>query len=212
MITLFHCDSPWECTKEVIAGMLSCFMFFLFTFAFCKIIAPGRTVRLQILDGLIFYLAYVQVILEVVLNLFYSYYIIGYILILIQLFQEVLICAIFLLISGIIKKYSVFKCIVMMLIIYLLAVMGVAIYLSLITEHNEDVIECEGSIWVVLSSNNFIVSLIVLILALVSLRRSRSSRRTQQPYLETLGANAKNRNAEALVKNRKMKDFVNTFT
>ena len=114
-----------------------------------------------------------------VLNLFYSYYIIGYILILIQLFQEVLICAIFLLISGVIKKYSVFKCIVMMLIIYLLAVMGVAIYLSLITEHNEDVIECEGSIWVVLSSNNFIVSLIVLILALLTLRRGRSSRVAQ---------------------------------
>ena len=43
--------------------MLSGFMFFLFSFAFCKIIAPGRSVRLQILDGLIFYLAYVQVIL-----------------------------------------------------------------------------------------------------------------------------------------------------
>ena len=65
-----------------------------------------------------------------------------------------------------------------MLIIYLLAVMGVAIYLSLITEHNEDVIECEGSIWVVLSSNNFIVSLIVLILALVTLRRSKSTTQT----------------------------------
>ncbi len=159
-------------------------MFLLYTFAFCKIIAPGRRVRLQILDGMIFYLAYLQVILEVVINLLYSYYILGYLLLIVQLYQELVICAIFLLISGIIKKYSIFKCIIMLLVIYLLAVMGVAIYLSLITDHAEEVIECEGSIWVVLGINNCIVSLIVLILALLSIRRSNKSRVT--PYIHTL--------------------------
>ena len=209
MIWLLRCDSRWECSKEAIAGSLSGVMLGVVGWGCWQLVCARRApVRLQLLDGAVFYLAFFQVALEVVLHLVYSYYIIAYMLTLAQLFQEVLLCAILLLILGAIKKYSVFKCVVMLLVIYLLAVMGVAIYLSLLTDHHEDVLECEGPIWLVLSSNNLFVSLVVLLLALLSVRRSAKA----NPHLHTFGADAgalylQSRTASR----RKMRHFVQTF-
>lgn len=56
--------------------------------------------RIEPLDRFIFYLAYVQVLLQIILNLLYSNYIVGYLMNMLGLFMEMLICSIFLLVSG----------------------------------------------------------------------------------------------------------------
>ncbi len=100
-----------------------------------------------------------------------------------------LICAIFLLVSGIISKYLYFKCFLIVMVVYLLAVTGVLIYISLKTDHNEDVIECEGIAWVVLSANNVFVTLVVLILATLTLRRRKLTEQNRNTIHRALGHN-----------------------
>ncbi len=86
MIELFQCTSPWECTKEGISGGSALILFLFYSGAFCRIIGPRKSMRIEALDRFIFYWAYLQVVLEIVINLLYSSYLIGYVNNMLRLF------------------------------------------------------------------------------------------------------------------------------
>lgn len=136
MIELFICSSEWECVKEIIGGVIIFIIFIMYSLAFCRIAGPRKSIRIEPLDRFIFYLAYLQVTLYLVITLLYSSYIVGYFINMLALFQEMLICSIFLLVAGTISGLQQLKCILLLMLFYLLAIMGVAIYLSLITSHD----------------------------------------------------------------------------